>query len=219
VWYCSNVSEPVKPRRRYRSQLRRQQAAATRTAILDAARQLMAEVGFTGATIRSIAERAGVSRETVYATFGSKWGIVTALGGLNIERAAMALLPEGGLGALEAVADLDRQLELFGELGARIMAGNWAIVEAMRVGGATDPELAALYRRASDGRRAWMQRLVTTWEHAGRLRAGVDSGQAIDALWAMTGPELYRLLVVERGWTDALYATWLQDAARRLVLR
>jgi AcrR family transcriptional regulator len=212
------VSEPVKSRRRYRSQLRRQQAAATRTAILEAARQLMAEVGFPAATIRSIAERAGVSRETVYATFGSKWGIVTALGGLNIERAAAALLPDGGLAALEAVTDLARQLELLGELGARIMGGNWPIVEAMRVGGATDPELAALYRKASDGRRAWMQRLVTAWERAGRLRAGVDPGEAIDALWAITGPELYRLLVVEAGWTDARYAAWLRDTARRLVL-
>jgi AcrR family transcriptional regulator len=212
------MSEPVKPRRRYRSQLRERQAAATRQSILDAARELIAETGFTGATIRGIAERAGVAKETVYGAFGSKGGILSALGAMNIDRAATELLPEGGLAALGTLEDAGRQLDLFAELSARIMGANWAMVEALRVGGATDPELAALYRQASDGRRAWMRALVESLERGGRLRQEIDLEDAIDTLWALTAPELYRLLAVERSWSDARYAAWVRNAAERLLL-
>ena len=49
-------------------------AAVTKRAILHAARQLFAEQGFANATVKGLAERAGVAVQTIYATFGSKAG-------------------------------------------------------------------------------------------------------------------------------------------------
>ena len=64
---------------RYSSPLRRQRAADTRDRIAVAARELFAVNGFAGTTIAGIAAKAGVSVQTVYATFGTKGAIVSAL--------------------------------------------------------------------------------------------------------------------------------------------
>jgi AcrR family transcriptional regulator len=51
---------------------RRQGAARTRTAILDAARELFTERGYAATPMSAIAERAGVALDTVYASAGRK---------------------------------------------------------------------------------------------------------------------------------------------------
>jgi AcrR family transcriptional regulator len=70
----------VKPRRRaYSSDLRDEQAEATRTRILDALVRTMAN-GVAGLSIPAVAREAGVSVPTVYRHFGSKSGLLAALG-------------------------------------------------------------------------------------------------------------------------------------------
>jgi len=50
------MSRSVKPRRRYESPRRREQAAATRQAILEAAEVLFAKQGYVGTSVAEIAE-------------------------------------------------------------------------------------------------------------------------------------------------------------------
>ena len=64
--------EPTRPKRSYTSSRRQQQAAETRLSILEAARALFAERGYSSTTIEAIAQAAGVAPETVYAAFGNK---------------------------------------------------------------------------------------------------------------------------------------------------
>ena len=71
-------SNHVKPRRRYRSELRRSQAAATRRAIVDAALAAFLEHGYAGATMQKIADSAGVVVETIYRAFDGKAGLFKA---------------------------------------------------------------------------------------------------------------------------------------------
>ena len=61
------MTNDVKPRRRYDSSRRRQQAADTRSDVLDAALKLFARDGWTTTTMAAIAREAGVSKETLYA--------------------------------------------------------------------------------------------------------------------------------------------------------
>ena len=56
--------------------MREQRVADTRRRIATAARELFAPFGFGGTTVAAIAERAGVSVPTAYATFGTKGAIV-----------------------------------------------------------------------------------------------------------------------------------------------
>src|SRR4051812_22078410 len=82
-------------KRRYHSPLRQEQALATRTRILDAALALFGRQGYGTTSIAAVAREAGVVSETIYATFGSKRGIIDGL----VERATPA----------QVLAELDGQ--------------------------------------------------------------------------------------------------------------
>src|SRR5260370_31418360 len=58
---------------------RQRQALATRALILDTARQLFRDRGYAGTTIEAIAAGAGVAVNTIYASFGTKRSILTAI--------------------------------------------------------------------------------------------------------------------------------------------
>ena len=73
------MSSDIKPVRSYDSSRRRELAAHTRSAVLEAARRLFLERGFAGATMSEIASEAGVSVQTVYKTFGNKPGLAKAV--------------------------------------------------------------------------------------------------------------------------------------------
>jgi AcrR family transcriptional regulator len=75
-------------------------SAAHREVILDAVFELLAERGYQGTTMAAVAARAGSSKETLYAWFGSKQGLFTALIRRQAEAAnqavAAALDGDGG---------------------------------------------------------------------------------------------------------------------------
>jgi AcrR family transcriptional regulator len=73
------MPKPVKPRRSYDSQRRRQQAAQTRRDIEAAANKLFRERGYAGTSMPVIAAEAGVVVETIYRAFGSKAGLFKAV--------------------------------------------------------------------------------------------------------------------------------------------
>src|ERR1700749_1960563 len=73
------MAEVNRSPRRYVSPLRREGAARTRKAVLDAANDLFIAQGYTATTIDEIAARAGVSKPTVFAAAGSKQAILKQL--------------------------------------------------------------------------------------------------------------------------------------------
>src|SRR5207244_1230647 len=69
------ATQPIRPRRRYESALRRERAAQTRELIVTAgAEQLRGSSirDWGGVTIRAVAERAGVNERTVYRHFANE---------------------------------------------------------------------------------------------------------------------------------------------------
>ena len=73
------MAEVNRGARRYVSPLRREAAARTRLAVLDAARELFTAQGYMATTVDEIAGRAGVSKPTVFAAAGSKQAILKQL--------------------------------------------------------------------------------------------------------------------------------------------
>ncbi len=71
-------TQPVK-KRSYSSAVREENAAQTRVRILEAAGDLFALNGYARTTIREIADWANVAVDTVYAVFGNKARVLTAL--------------------------------------------------------------------------------------------------------------------------------------------
>src|ERR687887_1975730 len=78
------MAPAVKGRRRYESPRRREQAAATRLAILEAGERLFGERGYAGTSVAAIAAAAGVAFKTVYAAFGTKAEVLRALWNLRM---------------------------------------------------------------------------------------------------------------------------------------
>jgi hypothetical protein len=52
----------------------------------------------------------------------------------------------------------------------------------------------------------------------GVLRSGVSRAEARDVLWTLNSPELYQLLVVERGWTARRYGRWVAQQLAAALL-
>src|SRR5881398_2341205 len=73
------MADRVKTRRRYHSPRRREQAAATRRAMLEAAQRLFERQGYAATSIAAIAANAGVAQKTVYLAFETKSGLLRAL--------------------------------------------------------------------------------------------------------------------------------------------
>src|SRR5215216_1877808 len=78
------MAERVKPKRRYHSPRREEQAAATRRAILEAAQRLFEKQGYAATTMAAIAEEAEVALKTVYVAFETKSGVLRALWNLRL---------------------------------------------------------------------------------------------------------------------------------------
>src|SRR5438477_8775791 len=78
------MAEKVKRTRRYDSPRRREQAAATRRDILDAARPLFERDGYAATTMAAVAAEARVALKTVYVAFETKSGLLRAVWNLRL---------------------------------------------------------------------------------------------------------------------------------------
>ena len=194
--------EPVK--RRYHSPKRERQAQQTREQIVEAARRLFASDGFANTTVESIAREAGVSVQTVYASVGSKRGIVLALlDRMEVEGGNEELRRE-----LEASKDPRRQLRAIVRFNRQLFERGEDVLKVVMVARA-DPDVGAFGREGEVRRREGQAVWVREWAEAGVLRPNLDEGEAADILWALTGPELYWLFVVDCGWPGSRFETWL----------
>ena len=81
------------PDRPYRSELRTEQAEATRSRILDAALRVMA-TGIASLSIPAVAREAGVSVPTVYRHFGTKRDLLAALYPHAAKRTGLDQVPD-----------------------------------------------------------------------------------------------------------------------------
>jgi AcrR family transcriptional regulator len=206
----SNVKMDKRP---YRSPLRQEQAEATRQRIVDAGLALFAERGYPGTSVTQIAAAAGVSAETIYASVGSKRGIIDALlAKVDMERIAdraremVVARGRGPRAGLEALA----------ELAVTFWAANHVLVGVLR-NGIGDPEIGEAWLGRQAQRRELIASLVRSWPPA-VVRPGLGSDQAVDLAWSMTSDELFGLLVGLRGWSVDAYRAWLKQALVREIL-
>jgi AcrR family transcriptional regulator len=190
----------------YRSPLRKERAADTRRRVAAAALELFTEHGFGGTTVTAIAERAGVSAQTVYATFGSKGAILRALLAQMEENADVA----GWRERIATEPGPRGKLTAFAWWSAGLFASSKAIIAAAQ-GAASDPALLELRAEADGHRRAALDALVGTPEVSAALSAGLSHSQAVDRAWILTGVELYLGATDGCGWPDAAYAEWLAE--------
>jgi AcrR family transcriptional regulator len=214
------MTEPVKPRRSYHSPRRQQQAAATRQGILEAAERLFERRGYPATTMEQVAAEAGVSLKTVYVVFATKSGLLRALWDLRLkgdqEDAAVAERPW----YREVVEERDPGRQLQGNArNARLVKQRIAgVLKVLRSAAPVDPDAAALWRLIQTDFYDNQRVVVESVAAKGALRPGLDVDRATDVLWTLNHPDVWLLLVGERGWTPEQWERWFAGTARTQLL-
>jgi AcrR family transcriptional regulator len=205
---------PVKVTRRYYSPRRREQAAATRRQILDAAQRLFESQGYATTTIGAIAVDAGVALKTVYLAFETKSGLLRALWNVLLRGDDDAPVGEQPW-YREVLEEPDpvRQLRLNARNSRVVKQRVAAIIEVIRTAAPSDPAIAALWDRIQREFHANQRAIVESLAARSALDSALDVDRGADVLWALNHPDLWQLLVVQRGWTPGQYEQWCGDVA------
>ncbi|HKE75727.1 MAG TPA: helix-turn-helix domain-containing protein [Acidimicrobiales bacterium] len=197
------------------SGVRRDQARTrlARAAVVEAARRLFLDRGYGATTVDAISELADVPPATVYRLFSSKHGILKALLDVSIvgddESVPMADRPQ--VRTLLAEPDPREQLAGFVAITAQVNAGVAPLYRVLVSAAGTDADAAALLDALTRQRQQGQRLIARSLARAGALRPGLRERDAADIIHALLSPELYRLLVIDRGWKTERYRPWLAE--------
>lgn len=201
------MTKPVK--RSYDATRRRAQARETQRAVLRAAHDLFVEQGYGGTTITQVAERAGVSPETIYATFKNKatllhrtWDVTV---GGDDEEVVFHERPEAI--AMRSEPDLAERLMMQARLSTATARRMTPFVRSVQGAASSEPSAAEMAAEMQRQRLNGISVMAAEAAATGQLKVSED--ECRDIVWAMTDGHLWHQLVVERGWSDEQYADWL----------
>jgi AcrR family transcriptional regulator len=208
------------PRRRYDVSGRTARAQRTREEITDAARRLFEDRGYAPTKIVEVAREASVSPETIYKAFGSKAGLLRAAltASIRADTDATPLRQRPVIDAIRQEPDARRQLKLYAELLADVNSRLAGLARVMREAATSDPEIAAALAQLKEDRLDGMSEFAALLTDRGALRDGISEEEARDVLWTLNSPELYELLVLDRGWTPTQYGRWIAHALTAALL-
>ena len=182
-----------------------------RRAVVDAARALFLERGYQATTIDAISERSDVPAATVYRLFSSKLGILNALLDVSIagDDQALSVQERPHVAALFAEPDPDKLLAGFTRITVAINARSSDVYRILSSAAGSDPAAAGLLAHYQHQRDEGQRRIARSLAHARALRAGLRERDAADLIHTLMSPELYQLLVIDRGWAPERYEQWL----------
>jgi AcrR family transcriptional regulator len=188
--------------------------------ILHAAMSLFVARGYPSTTVEMIAREAGVAVQTVYFSFRAKANILKQLVDINVvgDTQPTPTLERAWIKDALAEPDPACQLEIQVKGTAAIHRRVAPLLNVLRRASDTDPAVAELWRTNQEQRRAVQRQLVTALRRKGGLPPGMRLGQAVDISYAVLGPELFHLLVTERGWSIVEWERWTLSALRHELL-
>ena len=158
-------------------------------------------------TIEAVARRAEVSAQSVYAIFKSKTGILTEL----LDQSTFGPEYDEAVRQAMSAKDPETRLRLAARIARQIHGAQGATLDLLRGAGVVAPELARLQQQRECLRYERQERMIISLRHAGSLRRDLDHATARDIFWMLTGRDIYRMLVRERGWSSQKYQDWLAD--------
>ena len=205
---------PKIKKRLYKSPVRQRQAGDTRRRIVEATRHLLESEGYAGMTIEAIARRAEVSAQSVYGIFKSKTGILVEL----LDQAAFGADYEDSVRQAMSTTDPESRLRFAARIARQIHEAQSVTFDLLRGAGVVAPELAKLEQQREDLRYERQERMITSLGQDASLRPGLDHRTARDILWMLTGRDVYRMLVRERGWSAGKYQHWVAEALVQSLL-
>jgi AcrR family transcriptional regulator len=212
------VSAEVNGRRRYDAQGRRRRAEEKRTQMLDAARELFLAGGYHATTMEAIADRVGVSVESIYAAFGNKMRLFARAVDVAIvgDQLAIPLLQRDWVGEVRAEPSARTRLWMLTGVTTSVLSRVGPLHAIVRSLVDTDAELGAYKRRQDELRYKFQLEFVRLLEDS--LRPGLNLEAARDIYWTVASPEVHHLLTVDRGWPNERYRDWLMSVLEPALL-
>ena len=151
----------------------------TRATILQTARHLFVQQGFTATSIRQLAEEAGIGKATIYHHFANKQAIALALLDQELD------VDRGLLAAIQAEADPRRRIETAVHASLAIFQQSMSLIQVVqREVPAGQVRLDAEFRAYWQAHVALIAAAITQGQAEGIFRA-VDPEQAAQTLIAM----------------------------------
>lgn len=178
---------------------------ATREQVAQAARALFAERGYVATTIAAIADAADIPTPTIYSAFGNKLKILEEILWGWIAESDVQRQHDEAL----AVPDTRKRLQMAAHWNRRQLELGYDVISIYQDAARADPKMAQEWHRVEAGRERAVTQLVESLYPD--LGAGLTVARAVDLYLTCTQPEVYRTLVLERGWSSESYEKWLAE--------
>ncbi|MEA2843824.1 MAG: hypothetical protein QOJ69_1495, partial [Actinomycetota bacterium] len=168
------MAEPQASRRPYNSPRRREQAAATRRTILEAAERLFVRDGYPTTTMEAIAGEAGVSLKTVYLPFSTKSGLLRALWDLRLkgDEGDPPVVRQEWFREVMEERDPVRKLQLNARNSRAAKTRIGGLFKVIRGAAEIDADCGALWRLIQSDFHANQRTIVDSLHRGGGLRPG-----------------------------------------------
>ena len=201
-------------KRSYNSKTRLTKALQTRTRILDSAKKLFQSEGFESVTIEKLAEVSEVSAPTIYLLFQSKRGVLRAIMDEAFSADQHSALVESG----KKIQSIKERLKVAATISRRLYDAERMQMALFHGASVLAPEFKELEKEREARRYQRLEESVKWLAKEKALAKGLTITKAHDILWAFTGRDLYRMQVIERGWTSDEYEKWLGDLLVKTLL-
>ena len=214
------MSSAASPGRRYDSPRRREQAAATRQAILAAAQRLFERDGYAATPIPAIAAEARVALKTVYVVFGTKANLLRALWDQRLagHEAATPVLERGWYREVAADNSAEGKLRLAARQSRAVKTRSGRLLEVIRNAASADPEIRALWEEIQSKLHQVARALAEQLRASNALRPDLDPATAAGILFTLNHPAVWQLLIHDCQWHPDQYEQWLGQALRSQLL-
>ncbi|MFD1932942.1 MULTISPECIES: TetR/AcrR family transcriptional regulator [Nonomuraea] len=188
-------------------------ARETRRRIVAAAYDLFVENGYGATNLQEIADQAGVAVQTIYFVFGNKRTLLKELVDLTIagDDEPVATMDRAWFRDAMAAPTAGEHLRAHVEGVRAILERVAPITRVIDTATAMDPEVAALWPQGLDPRYTVQLTAAKALVGKAGARADVTDEQAADLLYGMLSPELYLLMVRDRGWSPERWQRWALD--------
>jgi AcrR family transcriptional regulator len=198
-------------KRHARSELtRRDRARATRLRITKAAYTLFCDRGYAGTTMSDVAEAAGVAVQTVYFTFHTKSELLSRAYDFAVLGDGEPVPPDQMAWYMKMTdePDVTAALRHVVEGIGVIMKRATPLDTVVRAGAGSDPDTAAVRKFHERWRAQGYRAIVEILATKSVFRVGVSPERATELLLLYLGMDVYRVLVLDFGWTHQDWTDW-----------
>jgi len=215
------MTDPVKtPKRPYHAPQRAAAAARTREAIMAAAKDVFERLGWPGATMRGVADQAGVSVKTVEALYRAKAELLKqaidyAIAG---DVRPIPVLGRASVAAIEAAPDAPAMLDLHARHARAISQRAAPILWVAEQAAPAHPDIAKVWAQNNDNRRAGARWTATTLLTKPGLPPQISQRYAEEVFWIAIDPATYRSLTLGRGLSPSGFETWIRNFYGKMLL-